>query len=444
MSKTIREKAEALLREEYPVENLVKDKHLPQILHELQVHQIELELQNDELRRTQEVLQQTQKKYFDLYNLAPVGYVTLDNKGVILDINLAGAEMLGRERRWLNNRPLLGFLDSESRQVFFEYLDTLAQARMSQTCELRLQPHSGVRPIYVQVEGVADQEEGHRCYRLILTDITQRKAAEMALAEERTSLSKRVEERTAELSKINDELTRASRLKDEFLANMSHELRTPLHTILGHSEILDEQIYGALNEKQRKAVGLIAKSGHHLLSLINDILDLSKVESGKLDLYISPVVIIDICRECLEFIDQSAADKHIRLDFQANLQNERFEADEMRLKQILINLLVNAVKFTQEGGQVGLLVTDTEQAEAIRFTVWDTGIGIPRDEIERMFQPFVQVDGGLNRRIDGTGLGLTLVQKLICLHRGKIKVESELGVGSRFTVSLPRFQDAIV
>jgi PAS domain S-box-containing protein len=267
--------------------------------------------------------------------------------------------------------------------------------------------------------------------------------AEATLQEMNTELEQRIQARTAELQHANAELVYANRLKDEFLANMSHELRTPLTGILGLTEVMEQGIYGGLSEKQRQALHLVQASGEHLLHLINDILDLSKVEAGKVDLQIAPVLVEDLCRASLEFVKQTAHKKNLQLIFQPDAQVRQVQADERRLKQMLVNLLSNAVKFTPEGGQVGLEVTGGAAAgdptrQQVHFTVWDTGIGIALEQQALLFQPFVQLDGSLARKYEGTGLGLALVHSMAKLHGGSVTVESAgLGQGARFTLTLP-------
>ncbi|NTU81459.1 MAG: response regulator [Chloroflexales bacterium] len=257
---------------------------------------------------------------------------------------------------------------------------------------------------------------------------------------ERELLAQRVAERTAALRLANAELARAARLKDEFLANMSHELRTPLNAILGRSELLYEQIYGPLTEKQAQALTSIDASGRHLLSLINDILDLSKVEAGKVELQLTGVDVDLVCQQSRQLVVERATRKRIALSTTLDPQVVTVQADERRLKQILVNLLTNAVKFTPEGGQVGLEVQGDPAQQTATFTIWDTGIGIAPEDQGRLFQPFVQLDSALNREYTGTGLGLALVRRLAELHGGSVALESTTGQGSRFSVRLPWIQ----
>jgi CheY-like chemotaxis protein len=226
-------------------------------------------------------------------------------------------------------------------------------------------------------------------------------------------------------------------MKDAFLANMSHELRTPLNAILSLSEILLEGIYDPLNERQHGALRRIEMSSQHLLALINDILDLSKVEAGRLDLQIETMYVMDVCEASLQFVKELALKKQLQLSCQVAEEQAIIEADSKRLKQMLVNLLSNAVKFTPPGGVVRLEVQVAPQAEVIRFAVRDTGIGIAPSDLTRLFRPFAQLDSSLSRQHEGTGLGLALVRRLAELHGGMITVESEVGTGSCFTITLP-------
>ncbi len=249
------------------------------------------------------------------------------------------------------------------------------------------------------------------------------------------------------LERTNAELIRATRLKDEFLANMSHELRTPLNSILGMSEALQENVYGPVNERQKHAIATVEHSGQHLLALINDILEVSKIEAGKLELDIKPVSVKQLCHSSLAFVKQQALQKNIQLTTHLTLDQDTIAVDERRLRQVLINLLSNAVKFTPAGGSVTLAVRQQEDGDRreerldasawILFSVTDTGIGIAAADQPKLFQPFIQLDSSLSRQYEGTGLGLALVKKIVELHGGSVSLQSALGQGSCFTVHLP-------
>jgi PAS domain S-box-containing protein len=262
------------------------------------------------------------------------------------------------------------------------------------------------------------------------------------------------------LQQKNLELEGASRMKSEFLANMSHELRTPLNAIIGFSEVLKDGLMGELTDQQRGFIGDIFGSGKHLLSLINDILDLSKVEAGKMTLDLEPVQVSSLFANSLSIIREKAAARRIRLSMEADDALGSIDVDARKVKQIVYNLLSNAVKFTVEGGHVTLrarrvpradvglpsgpwvgrtfpLVAESEFAEFLEIGVTDSGIGIPPEGLDRLFKPFSQIDSGLARRFEGTGLGLAMVKLLAELHGGAVCVESAVGEGSRFTVWLP-------
>ncbi len=292
-----------------------------------------------------------------------------------------------------------------------------------------------------QGEAIATRKDGstfHEGLSLTLTesgalicvcrDITEQKQAEA-----------KGRQANEQLLLANAELARATRLKDEFLANMSHELRTPLNAILGMSEGLQERVFGDINEAQTRAISTIDRSGKHLLELINDILDLSKIESGKLELQLAPVSVKYLCETSLTFVRQVAVRKNIQLSADIPASIPDIVLDERRMRQVLINLLNNAVKFTPEGGSVRLMVNqEYEETDCfILFQVRDTGIGIAAADFGKLFQPFMQIDSSLARHHSGTGLGLSLVQQLTQLHGGTVTITSEVGQGSCFTVKIP-------
>jgi PAS domain S-box-containing protein len=275
------------------------------------------------------------------------------------------------------------------------------------------------------------QENGDILWDGLLIDVSDRKYIE------------------SKLQQTISELAHATRLKDEFLANMSHELRTPLNAILGMTEGMSEEVFGSLNEQQNHAISIIEKSGKHLLALINDVLDLSKIEAGKLELYLDEIPIQTLCDTSLAFVQQAAYSKQIQLrtSIPSTLTYFQLRVDDRRICQVLINLLSNAVKFTPKGGQVTLSVGQGQmpqcsscsdsQHPAIWFSVTDTGIGIAPEDLDKLFQSFVQIDSSLSRKYEGTGLGLALVKQITEMHGGCVDVSSTLEKGSQFTVWLP-------
>jgi PAS domain S-box-containing protein len=273
---------------------------------------------------------------------------------------------------------------------------------------------------------VVDEASGRTVLQGVVFDITESQNAQVVLSE-----------RSEELSIANASLAKASRLKDEFLASMSHELRTPLNAVMGLSEALQENVFGALNDKQASALKNIEESGRHLLELINDILDLSKIEAGHLVLETTAIDLEPVCQASIRLIRETATRKRLRISTSFDAGQVVVNADERRLKQILVNLLSNAVKFTPEGGRIGVEVECNPENKTVSIVVWDTGIGIAKENMERLFKPFVQLDSSLSRQYSGTGLGLSLVRRMAELMNGTVEVQSEVNKGSRFTVTLP-------
>ncbi|MCT0206895.1 ATP-binding protein [Synechococcus sp. CS-1332] len=247
----------------------------------------------------------------------------------------------------------------------------------------------------------------------------------------------------ANLLRTNEELARSTRLKDQFLANMSHELRTPLNGILGMAESMQENIYGEISPMQRQALGEIESSGAHLLDLINDVLDITKIEAGKLEVELKPVAISALCRSCIKTIQPMAQAKSITLSADIQPGLSVCLLDQRLIRQVLINLLSNAVKFTPEAGTVRLQarMVPTKQADPLQGTLYisvlDSGIGIDAKDHHQIFKPFVQVQSGLNRQFAGTGLGLSIVKRILQAHGGDIALESAVGKGSCFSIQLP-------
>ncbi|MBJ7898386.1 MAG: PAS domain S-box protein, partial [Cyanobacteria bacterium RI_101] len=249
-------------------------------------------------------------------------------------------------------------------------------------------------------------------------------------------------EAETQLQTLNQELARANRLKDQFLAAMSHELRTPLNAILGMAQSLQEGVYGALGERAINSLETIERSGAHLLDLINDILDFAQIEAGYLTIHRSPVAISALAEGSLLMVRPQAQQKNLALSLRLPPHLPLFNLDERRLRQALVNLLGNAVKFTPAGGSVALEIDYAQPAPGedepqLSFRVKDTGIGIAEADQTRLFQPFVQIDSALNRQYEGTGLGLALVKRLAELHGGGVTLESQVGAGSCFTLRLP-------
>jgi signal transduction histidine kinase len=253
-------------------------------------------------------------------------------------------------------------------------------------------------------------------------------ATQSVLAIQNARLFREIEDKSRQIEAAN-------RHKSEFLANMSHELRTPLNAIIGFSEVLGEKLFGELNEKQAEYTEDILSSGRHLLSLINEILDLSKVEAGRMELELATFDLPLAIDNARTFVRERATTHGITLDVSIDEGLGDFVGDERKIKQILLNLLSNAVKFTPEGGRIG--INARRRNGSVEISVTDTGIGIALEDQPRIFEEFRQVGGDYAHKKEGTGLGLTLAKKFVELHGGKIWVESEAGKGSTFIFTLP-------
>lgn len=229
----------------------------------------------------------------------------------------------------------------------------------------------------------------------------------------------------------------ANRAKKTFLGNMSYELRTPLSSILEITQAFQNEVYGTVNEEQRQSLNTLESSGKNLLDLINQILELTDIESSKIQLQLVATSIPELCDSSLSFVKNLALHKNIQLSLQIPEELEPIQIDERRIRQVFINLLSNAIKFTHDGGKVWIEVQPNSTNEYIFFSVVDTGIGMLSDDLFKLFQPFIQVENASTRRSAGMGLGLVMVQKIVELHGGTVHAESQLGKGSRFTVKLP-------
>ncbi len=259
-------------------------------------------------------------------------------------------------------------------------------------------------------------------------DLLKTFATQSALAIQNARLFREIEAKSRQLET-------ASRHKSEFLANMSHELRTPLNAIIGFSEVLSEKLFGEMNEKQTEYVGDISESGRHLLNLINDILDLSKIEAGRMELDATDFNIATTISNTLSLVRERAQRRGITLRCTVDPRLANIHADERKVRQVLLNLLSNALKFTPEGGAIDVRATAHDDRTEIAVT--DTGVGIAPEDCEAVFEEFRQV-GSTAKKIEGTGLGLAISRKFIELHGGRIWVRSQVGSGSTFTFTLPR------
>ena len=381
-----------------------------------------------------------EKRYRKLLEAAPDAILEVDRNGRIVLVNLQAERLFGYTRaELLGNR--IEFLIPDRfrgrhpghRDTFFEHP---VMRPMGTGLELYARRADGSE-FAVDVTLSPYDSDGTGRVICVVRDVTERKHAE----EQIQTLNQHLEQRTAELVATNKELElrnreveRVNRLKDEFLASMSHELRTPLNSIIGFSDLLAEQGAANFSPKQKRFLGHIQQGSRHLLELINDILDLSKIEAGHLELKYEDFEVSQAVAEVVATVRPIATAKNIQFD--STVAGDLFlYADRLRFKQVLYNLLSNAIKFTPAGGRVS--IEGSEERRAVRFRVLDTGIGIPTGEQEAIFESFHQVGTTTKGVREGTGLGLAITKRLIEQHGGSIWVDSELGKGSRFFFTLP-------
>jgi len=363
-----------------------------------------------------------------------------DPRGIVTDVNKQMEALTGCTRDELIGAPFKNYFTDSSRAEA-AITRVLAEGKVT-NYELTARARDG-KETTVSYNATTFHDRDRRLQGVFAAarDVTELKRYEQTLQQK------------------NVELEASSRMKSEFLANMSHELRTPLNAIIGFSEVLRDGLVGTMTEKQRGFIGDIFSSGNHLLALINDILDLSKVEAGTMMLDLESVQVSTVFGNSLSIIRDKAGARHIHLGMEAPSDLGSFQADARKVKQIAYNLLSNAVKFTVEGGEVMLRASRVPRAEVgqlagawvgrtfplannefeefLKISVSDSGIGIKPDALPHLFKPFSQIDSGLARKYEGTGLGLVMVKLLADLHGGTVAVESESGKGSRFTVWLP-------
>jgi diguanylate cyclase (GGDEF)-like protein/PAS domain S-box-containing protein len=377
--------------------------------------------------------------------------VTTDNRGRIVKFSKGGSRILGYEADEVIGRKAAEFyVDREERA---KILEALKEEGAVYNYETKLLKKDGFHvDISLTISRLRDKAGNIIGTVGVSKDITEErqlreklKDKNKELEELTQSLEEKVLERTRELEKINGELRRAHEVKGRFIANMSHELRTPLHSIVGFSEVLLDRTFGDINEKQQRHVTNILTSGKHLLHLVNNILDLAKIEAGRTDISHETCSLKAVTDEVFMIVKPLADRKRIELKTDISPEVSDFTADKVKFKQVLYNLLSNAIKFTLESGQVGirteklinrdLLPWAIKGQEFLKLSVWDTGVGIRAEDKERVFDEFEQLDP--SKSTEGTGLGLSLTKKLVELHGGYIDVESDYGKGSTFNVYMP-------
>ncbi len=422
---SFRKKTTSTVPNSLPPETLSLESLLPEtteaLMHDLQVHQIELEMQNEELRESQIALDIACARYFDLYDLAPIGYLTLNAHGSIQQANLTVANLLGMTRGALIKYPLFKLILKADQDIYYLNHKRLMESGEPQSFDLQIVTSDGVafwaNLVITLVNGTSNDSDvilnTEQEIRLILSDISTRKQAEYALQEAKLIADK------------------ASLAKTEFLSSMSHELRTPLNAILGFAQLL-ECAEPPPTIKQQKNVEQILKAGWYLLELINEILDLAVIESGKVVLHIERLSLAKVLNDVEVMLEHQAQQQGINMQFPLISKVFYVNADRVRMKQIMVNLISNAIKYNKPNGSV-LVSYLKKSSKRIRICVKDTGEGISIDNMALLFQPFNRL-GKESDKEEGTGIGLVVSKRIVELMGGAIGVESTVGKGSVFWV----------
>ncbi len=401
-------------------QEVLSPENVRQTLHELRVHQIELEMQNDELRRTAAELETSNSKYFELFDLAPMCYFTLNEHGMILEANLTAVASIGLVRSVLLKQPLTRFILSGDQDIFYRHRKHLLETGEPQGFELRMLRNGNASfwaRLDVHLNSIAEGEYTHPLFKVVMSDISNQKRLEEELA-----LAKTMAEE-------------ASRAKSLFLANICHEIRTPLGVVLGFSELLAAD--NTLSSPDRAVFAAAVKRNGELLSnIIGNILDLSKVEAGKVDIECREVLLTDLTTDLTSILSLKASEKGIKLTVAIEGAVPCFiTTDALRLRQVLVNVVGNAIKFTNQGS-VDVTIRQNRDSK-MAFIVKDTGIGISRNVQGKIFEPFTQEDSSVVRKFGGTGLGLALSRKLARSLGGDVTMtESIPGAGSTFTITV--------
>lgn len=391
-------------------------------LEELRVAEEELLEHNERLAMAQSLIERERQRYLELFDCAPDGYLVTDPDGKIIEANRAATNQIKVPKKFLIGKPLSNYIPEEERRAFRTQLLQLRSMEQIQGWEIRLQPRHGNQfDCSINLTTMCDDQGNLLGWRWLFRDITARKQAEEQL-------------RSVQLQNL--QLQEAARIKSQFISVVSHELRTPMNSILGFSQLLLRRYYHLLPPELRTMVERIVNSGKQLLVLIENILDFSTLEADRLELQPQEFNLVELVTNTTEQLHFLTEQKNLTLAIHTNIQNPRIVNDKDRLRQVLVNLLDNAIKFTDTGG-VFVEVRQTDQ-DKLAVMVRDTGIGIPEAEVKNIFLGFWQLNQSTTRRHCGTGLGLAIVDKLLHLMNGTITVESKEGEGSTFCVVLPR------
>ena len=411
----LRQKAEDQLKmQQSKVSSLSSEYDLRKLNHELQVHQIELEMQYEQLKQAKEEADAATEKYTELYDFAPSGYFTLNKLGEIIGLNLKGARILGKEpQRLINNRFGI-YVSNDTKAVFNQFLSKIFKDKDNESCEVTLLVEGQTMMMNVIITGVFD-EKCKQC-KLTMVDITGHKKAELAL-------------------KDSEEKLRQLNLdKDLFISILAHDLKSPFNALLGLSEILTEDLRKLDIDEIENIAKDINKSAQNSFNLLDDLLMWARTQQSNIPFQPQNLSFADICKNILENFNPNADAKNIALDY-SKVDHLTVFADIDMLKTVLRNLVSNAIKFTNTGGTIK--INAEENSESVTISVSDNGVGIAPDDLTKLFDISQVLSTKGTAKETGTGLGLLLCKEFVEKHGGKIWVKSEEGKGSKFKFTLP-------
>jgi signal transduction histidine kinase len=426
----LRKKAEQLLQQRGITDHSLYTKDLESLIEELNIYQIELEHQNEELRKAQNEVELIKNRYADMFNTAPIGYFIIQKDYLILDVNVTGCSLLACDYSQVKKHSFTHFIQTEYQDTFYFHLRQTLLQKLPQSCDIKMLRNQG-QTFYARLISVKDPNLGTPQMPVIRTSIID------------VDNEKRME---INLIKEKEKAEESDKLKSAFLANMSHEIRTPMNSILGYSDLLSDK--DITEEERKKYSMIIASSSNQLMQLINDIIDISKLEANQLKVFMGECNITEICRNSYyTFINSDLLKIKPKLKLVLNLPEKRAVVKAMtdanRLQQVLINLINNAIKFTDTGTvEFGFHMLPDSTNPMLQFYVKDSGIGIPRDKLDLIFERFRQATEDGSHK--GTGLGLSISKGIIDLLQGSIKVESTPGTGTIFSFVIPYIESVAV
>jgi PAS domain S-box-containing protein len=392
-----------------------------------------------ERQRAEEARRESERKYRELVEYANSIILRWTRDGRIAYLNEFGQRFFGYTAAEIVGRHVIGTIVPETESGGRNLPSLMDQvcanpAAFEQSVNENVR-RNGERVWIAWTNRVVLDQQGQVAEILSIGgDITARKKAEEELEATRAGLERRVIERTAELAAAKERAESADRVKSAFLAAMSHELRTPLNSVIGFTGLLLQGLAGPLNAEQTKQLRMVKDSGQHLLALINDVLDISKIEAGQIEIANAPFNLREAIERTVHTVAPLAEKKRLAVLVQVAPEVGQITSDRRRVEQVLLNLLSNAIKFTERGH---VILTAETAPGLVRIWVADTGVGIKAEDLGKLFQPFRQLDAGLTRQHEGTGLGLAICRRLVERLGGTISVESQLGQGSTFGFTLP-------